>query len=169
MLDIKEIAKRAKIDEKYVECYGNDKAKINLSIMDELNKLNPHFYYDNQEIEPFNFFAKHSHISVVRIRLWNNPYDKYGHPYGGGTNDLSCFIRLAKKAINNGTEKSHIRLYLQSGKKKRFSKWIMHYELSSEDYKTIQEYRVCLFCRRRLSRTCQGPLPSASPYLRLQR
>ena len=35
MLDIKEIAKRAKIDEKYVECYGNDKAKINLSIMDE--------------------------------------------------------------------------------------------------------------------------------------
>ena len=35
MEHILNIAKKAKIDEKYVECYGNDKAKINLAIMDE--------------------------------------------------------------------------------------------------------------------------------------
>ncbi len=78
------------------------KLGVDLSIMDELNKLDPHFYYEGKEVEPFNFFAKHSNISVVRIRLWNNPYDKEGHPYGGGTNDLDCFIRLAKKAIKEG-------------------------------------------------------------------
>ena len=35
MEHITEIAKRAHIDQKYVECYGNDKAKINLDIMKE--------------------------------------------------------------------------------------------------------------------------------------
>ena len=39
--NIYEIAKKAKIDQKYIEPYGNDKAKIDLAIFDELkNKKN---------------------------------------------------------------------------------------------------------------------------------
>ena len=77
---------------------------VDLSVMDELEKLNPVYKYQGKEIEPFHFFATHSGISVVRIRLWNRPYDDNGNPYGGGTNDLDCFIRLAKRAQKEGMQ-----------------------------------------------------------------
>ena len=38
--NIYEIAQKAGIDEKYIEPYGKDKAKINLSIMEELKDIN---------------------------------------------------------------------------------------------------------------------------------
>lgn len=44
------------------------------------------------------------------------------------------------KPINNKEEKSHIRLYLQRSKKKRFSKWIMKFELSEKDVEAILKY-----------------------------
>lgn len=34
----------------------------------------------------------------VRLRLWNDPYDENGTPYGAGTNDLAKTILLAKRA-----------------------------------------------------------------------
>lgn len=80
------------------------KLGVDLSVMDELQSLNPQYTYQGKPIEPFSFFAKHSGVSMVRLRLWNDPYDEQGRPYGGGTNDLPCFIRLAKKAIANGME-----------------------------------------------------------------
>ena len=36
--------------------------------------------------------------NYVRLRLWNNPYDENGEPYGAGTNDLEKTIALAKRA-----------------------------------------------------------------------
>ena len=75
------------------------KLGVDLSIQEELNKLNPKYYYKDKEIEPIHFFAKHSKLEAIRIRLWHHPYDNEGHPYGGGTNDLDTFIRLAQKAM----------------------------------------------------------------------
>lgn len=40
----------------------------------------------------------------------------------------------------NEEKKSNIRLYLQKGKKKRFSKWKMKYELTDKDYSAIEEF-----------------------------
>ena len=80
------------------------KLGVDLSILDELNQLHPSFKYQGQEVEPFSFFANHSHIDMVRLRLWHNPYDEEGNPYGGGTNDLACFLRLAEKAKENGMQ-----------------------------------------------------------------
>ncbi|MCR4562672.1 MAG: arabinogalactan endo-1,4-beta-galactosidase [Bacilli bacterium] len=80
------------------------KLGLDLSVQDELDKLNPHYTYEGKEIEPFHFFAEHSKVSTIRIRLWHDPYDKEGHPYGGGTNDLDCFLRLAKRAQKEGME-----------------------------------------------------------------
>ena len=77
------------------------KLGVDLSVLDELEKLHPQYTYQGKEIEPFSFFSNHSKISVVRIRLWNHPYDENGNPYGGGTNDLNAFLRLAKKAKAN--------------------------------------------------------------------
>ena len=85
-------------------------------------------------------YYKSGHAALIVGESGSSNNDDYGflnitkHP------PLDRSYRETQKAINNGTEKSHIRLYLQRGKKKRFSKWIMHYELSSEDYKTIQEF-----------------------------
>lgn len=45
-----------------------------------------------------------------------------------------------KKPINLGKEKSYIRLYLQKGTKKRFSKWKMKYEFAKEDLDKIDIY-----------------------------
>ena len=36
--------------------------------------------------------------NYVRLRLWNDPYDENGEPYGAGTNDLDKTITLAKRA-----------------------------------------------------------------------
>ena len=45
-----------------------------------------------------------------------------------------------KEPINKSKEKSYVRLYLQKGNKKRFSKWLMKFELTEEDYKRIEDY-----------------------------
>ena len=80
------------------------KLGVDLSILDELLPLGPRYEYRGEEVEPFAFFASHSGISMTRLRLWVDPYDEQGNPYGGGTNDLPAFIRLAKKAIAAGME-----------------------------------------------------------------
>lgn len=78
------------------------KLGVDLSIQDEIDSLNPKYFYKGKEIEPFSFFKNHSHIDMVRIRLWHNPYDEEENPYGGGTNSLSVFLRLAKRAQKEG-------------------------------------------------------------------
>jgi arabinogalactan endo-1,4-beta-galactosidase len=37
-------------------------------------------------------------VNSVRLRLWNDPYDESGNPYGAGTNDLTKVIQLAQRA-----------------------------------------------------------------------
>ena len=78
------------------------KLGVDLSILDELLPLGAKYYYRGEPIEPFSFFAEHSGIKVVRLRLWHNPYDEQGNPYGGGTNDFGAFLRLAQKAKDAG-------------------------------------------------------------------
>ena len=78
------------------------KLGVDLSMQEEMDALGTKYFYQDKEIEPFSFFAHHSHISSVRLRLWHNPYDEEGNPYGGGTNDLETFIRLAKRANKEG-------------------------------------------------------------------
>ncbi|MCR5491231.1 MAG: arabinogalactan endo-1,4-beta-galactosidase [Bacilli bacterium] len=78
------------------------KLGVDISVADELQHLNPKYIYKGKEVEPFDFFGHHSKIAVTRIRLWHNPYDDNGNRFGGGTNDLPAFIRMAKKAQENG-------------------------------------------------------------------
>ncbi|MBR4768219.1 MAG: glycosyl hydrolase 53 family protein [Lachnospiraceae bacterium] len=60
-------------------------------------------YYDaeGKETELLSFLKKQG-IDTVRIRLWHDPYDEDGNPYGAGTNDLSCFIKLSRRAREAG-------------------------------------------------------------------
>ena len=36
-------------------------------------------------------------MNLIRLRLWNDPYDPEGHPYGAGTNDLARTMELARR------------------------------------------------------------------------
>ena len=45
-----------------------------------------------------------------------------------------------EKPINFGESKSYIRLYIQRGNKKRFSKWKMKYEFSKADLDRVEEF-----------------------------
>lgn len=55
-------------------------------------------YYDNGvEMDLFDLLQRHG-VNSVRLRLWNDPYDEDGRPYGAGTNDLEKTILLARRA-----------------------------------------------------------------------
>lgn len=41
-------------------------------------------------------------VNTARIRIWNDPFDKNGNPYGGGNNDLKSAIILGKRATEYG-------------------------------------------------------------------
>src|SRR5690606_39705895 len=40
--------------------------------------------------------------NYVRLRLWHDPYNAAGDPYGGGTNDLAATIDMAQRAKSLG-------------------------------------------------------------------
>lgn len=59
-------------------------------------------YYDFGEEADLLAILKRYGVNSVRLRLWNDPYDADGTPYGAGTNDLDKTIRLAKRAKEAG-------------------------------------------------------------------
>lgn len=63
-------------------------------------------YYDfaGNELDDagfFNFLADCG-VNWVRIRVWNDPYDKDGMGYGGGNNDVEKAVAMGKLATNAG-------------------------------------------------------------------
>lgn len=75
---------------------------IDASTQIEVNEKNPHYIYKGKEVEPFKFLYEHNGVKSMRIRLWIDPYDKDGNPYGGGTVDYNKFKRIALKAQSIG-------------------------------------------------------------------
>lgn len=59
-------------------------------------------YFDNGVEKDLFDILKDYNINSVRLRLWNDPYDENGNPYGAGTNDLEKTIILAKRAKEHG-------------------------------------------------------------------
>ena len=53
------------------------------------------YFINGKEVDPILVF-KNNGISYARMRLWVDPYDENGKPYGGGTNDLKRVIELSK-------------------------------------------------------------------------
>lgn len=42
--------------------------------------------------------------TMIRLRLWPDPYDALGRSYGGGTNDLLTTEELARRTVESGME-----------------------------------------------------------------
>ncbi len=75
---------------------------IDASTQREVDEKNPHYFYQGKEVEPWSFLHDHNGVSSMRLRLWLNPYDEEGRPYGGGTNDYATFLLLARRAMKLG-------------------------------------------------------------------
>lgn len=59
-------------------------------------------YFDNGKEGDMLEILKRYGANSVRLRLWNDPYDNDGNPYGAGTNDLEKTIIMAKRAKKLG-------------------------------------------------------------------
>ncbi len=60
------------------------------------------FYnFAGQEQDVLKTFAE-AGINCIRLRVWNDPFDKDGNGYGGGNNDLATAIELGKRATAYG-------------------------------------------------------------------
>lgn len=72
-----------------------------VSVLREVESLGGKFYECGKEVELFSFM-KSKGISSIRLRVWNDPYNEQGDPYGGGTSDLDSLLALARRADQAG-------------------------------------------------------------------
>lgn len=71
---------------------------VDCSSLYEVEKAGGRFYgEDGKEADLFKIL-KDGGANYARFRLWVDPYDKDGNSYGGGQNDISTDIYLAKRA-----------------------------------------------------------------------
>ena len=71
---------------------------VDASSLYEVEKAGGRFYDEEGKEQDLFLILKNGGTNYVRFRLWVDPYDKYGASYGGGTNDISTDIYLAKRA-----------------------------------------------------------------------
>ena len=74
-----------------------------ISTADELEKKGVCFYDGGRRDDLFKIL-KRKGVNMIRLRIWNDPYDEDGNPYGGGTNDYDVTERLARRAKEHGME-----------------------------------------------------------------
>ena len=75
---------------------------IDTSSLLETRKAGGRYFVNGQEVEPLAYLHDHNGVDILRLRLWVDPHDEEGRPYGGGTCDLQTFLALAKEGVEKG-------------------------------------------------------------------
>lgn len=70
---------------------------MDLSVLAEVETCGGKFYDHGVQKNAMEILAGYG-MNMVRLRLWNNPYDTQGKSYGAGTCDLPCVMGLARRA-----------------------------------------------------------------------
>ena len=60
-----------------------------------------YYNFDGQEQDVFKTLAE-SGVNYIRVRIWNNPYDKDGNGFGGGNCDINTALEIGKRATKYG-------------------------------------------------------------------
>ena len=60
-----------------------------------------YYDFDGEEKDLFAILAANG-INMIRVRVWNDPYDSAGHGYGGGNNDIDAAVEIGRRAAANG-------------------------------------------------------------------
>lgn len=74
---------------------------VDVSMLSMVEELGGEFYSDNVEGDALEILHDNG-ANYVRLKLWVDPYDPYGNPYGGGTNDFATTLALAQRADDLG-------------------------------------------------------------------
>jgi arabinogalactan endo-1,4-beta-galactosidase len=73
-----------------------------ISTLIDVEKHGGKFFDENHKQTDALVILRQNGFNYVRLRLWVDPKDAQGHPYGGGNNDLSTTLELAKRAKAQG-------------------------------------------------------------------
>ena len=60
-----------------------------------------YYNYDGEPQDVYRTLAE-SGVNLIRVRVWNDPYDGSGHGYGGGNCDLENALEIGRRATKNG-------------------------------------------------------------------
>lgn len=71
---------------------------VDVSSVISLEESGVKFYSESGKEQDIFKTLKESGINCIRIRIFNDPYDKDGNTYGGGHNDLATAIAIGKRA-----------------------------------------------------------------------
>ncbi len=93
---------QSSINVEKVEGISEDTIKgVDISSIISLEQSGVKFYdFNNKEQDIFKTLSQ-SGVNYVRVRVWNDPYDKDENGYGGGNNDLRKAIEIGKRATEN--------------------------------------------------------------------
>lgn len=74
---------------------------MDLSSLLEVERCGGRFYDHGREEDALRILKRYG-MNLVRLRLWNDPFDEQGSSYGGGGNDLETVLALAGRAKEQG-------------------------------------------------------------------
>ena len=60
-----------------------------------------YYNFDGQEQDVFKTLAENG-INYIRVRIWNDPFDKNGNGYGGGNCTVDTAVEIGKRATQYG-------------------------------------------------------------------
>ena len=60
-----------------------------------------YYDFDGNEADLFRVLSDNG-INVIRVRVWNHPYDQDGNGYGGGNCDIDAAVEIGRRATEAG-------------------------------------------------------------------
>ena len=60
-----------------------------------------YYNFDGEEEDVFKILADNG-VNYIRVRIWNDPYDKDGNGYGGGNCDIDKAVLIGQRATKYG-------------------------------------------------------------------
>lgn len=120
-----------------------------VSLIEELEERNAEYYLHGEKKDLFAILHECG-INMVRLRIWNDPYNEKGEPYGGGRNDLETTIKLAKRVHQNEMEFMldfhYSDFWADPAKQIKPKAWVMLQgkELEQAVYEYTKETLICL-------------------------
>lgn len=75
---------------------------MDVSSVIALEKAGVKYYdHDGKERDLFAILAENG-VNYIRVRVWNDPFDKDGNGYGGGNCDINTAVEIGKRATKQG-------------------------------------------------------------------
>ena len=84
---------------------------MDVSMAKALEAHGASYYLDGKQDDLFRILKKCG-TDMIRLRIWPDPYDASGAPYGGGNNDLQTTVELAQRAKSSGMEVLSVQRFL---------------------------------------------------------